>query len=165
MPTFTCCGFRRNHSPDQSPARLIDTSEKGARFQLTVRNTDDTERHGVEDLDHISSANTLDPDQDVLPWELPHQQTKHHRDRNPKCLGVPDRLKKKISSTSGASDEASTRALKSPMSIEEVEVKRKIRRTLHSKNEHDEGENANSEFYDPDAKVIRTPQGRSNSLL
>ena len=159
MPTFICCGFRKNHSPDQSPARLIDTSEKGGRFQLTARNTDDTDRHGVESLDHIYSEVTLDPDQDVLPFELPQQRTKNHRDRDLKCLGVTDRLKKKISSTSGASDEASTRALKSTVSIEEVEVKRKIRRALHSKNEHDEDENANSEFYDPDAKVIQTPQG------
>ena len=162
MPTFICCGFRKTHSPDQTPARLIHTSGKGGRFQLTARNTDDTETHQAEIPDHIYSVDTLDPHQDVLPWELPQQQARQHRDKGPKCLGVTDRLKKKISSTSGASDEASTRALKSPMSIEEVEVKRKIRRALHSRNEHDEDENAHSEFYDPDAKVIQTPQGWAN---
>lgn len=161
MPTFICCGFRKNHSPDQIPARLVDTSQKGGRFQLTASNTDDTERHGAESLDHNYP---VDPNQDVLPFELP-QQTKHHRDRSPKCLGVTERLKKKLSSTSGASDEASTRALKSTMSIEEVEVKRKIRRALHSKNEHDADENADSEFYDPDAVVIQTPQGWRKLLL
>ena len=49
------------------------------------------------------------------------------------------------------------------MSIEEVENKRRSRRTVHSRNEDRVSENGNSEFYDSDAILIQTPQGMGNT--
>ncbi|KAL9100396.1 MAG: hypothetical protein Q9163_004218 [Psora crenata] len=158
MAPFVCCGFRRAHSPDDTPVRPVDNVDHRFTLSSTPPSSSLDECKPIREK---SSTNF----QQSIPLVNSHHRSGHDHDFNVRRKDSIKRLqaavrgvKRKFSRDSEASVETSNQALRSMMSADDVN-KRKERKYALRSHFGSEVIDDRSEIYDEDAIPIKTPKG------